>query len=87
MADRRGAATARTFQYRVISVTEVGSGYVTVNFQQAGTGTPTPGTPVAPGAGPGFVNTVSLSLTMEEASAYFPGQIYDLTFAPATTTA
>lgn len=80
MAERKSGATEpKTFQYRVTSVAENTNGYVTVNFTQA-VNIVTPGAVVTP---TGFVNNVSLNLPAEEAAAYFPGQVYDVTFSVA----
>lgn len=68
--------------YRVSSISESGADRVTVNFVQdeangQASYVPTP-TPYGNG-------NVSLNLPASDGAAYFPGQKYNVTFAPAPT--
>lgn len=59
-----------TFKFRVVSLSEYTNDRVTVQFTQDVEGAD---------ANIGFSQSLTLNLTEEEASAYFPGQVYTLT--------
>lgn len=67
-------------EYRVTSMNEAGADRVTVNMTQHVVNTAdAPGVPAPYGGG-----SVSLNLSTAEASGYFPGQRYTVTFTPVT---
>lgn len=72
----RKSKDSKTLQFRVTSISEAGTGNLTVGFSQVAS--------VTMGMGaPAYTNNVTLNLNAEEAGEYFPGQVYDVTFTPA----
>lgn len=75
--------STKDFEFRVTGVSEVaGSDRFIVNFAHVieGANLVGPGGTYAAGT---ITNNVSLNLGLDEASDYFPGQVYKVTFTPA----
>lgn len=69
-------AEPKSYLFRVNGMSESGLGRMTVNFVQQVDGT-------TPGGLPAFANNVTLNLSTEDSRAYFPGDMYTVSFAVA----
>ena len=63
-------ATTTVYSYKVTSINDAGNERLNVALTQVAD---------ASGAALGFNNNLNLNLTSDEAKAYWPGQIFDMT--------